>query len=61
MILKIKTALAHRKKFEDKELEALLHENSCQAEVELEESLGVDYTTVSKSLKALGIIQKQGH
>ena len=28
---------------------------------ELAESLGVDHTTVSKRLKVLGMIQKQGH
>ena len=49
------------KKFEDNELEALLHEDSCQAQAELVESLGVDHTTVSKCLKALGMIQKLGH
>ncbi|EFN71498.1 Histone-lysine N-methyltransferase SETMAR, partial [Camponotus floridanus] len=49
------------KKFEDEELEALLHEDSCQTLDELAESLGVDHTTVSKRLKVLGIIQKQGH
>jgi len=49
------------KKFEDKELEALLHEDSRQMLAELAESLGVDHTTVSKRLKVLGMIQKQGH
>ncbi|XP_020294528.1 uncharacterized protein LOC109860081 [Pseudomyrmex gracilis] len=49
------------KKFEDEELEALLHKDSCQTLAELEESLGVDDTTVSKRLKVLGMIQKQGH
>ena len=49
------------KKFEDKELEALIHENSCQGQTELAKSLEVDHTTVSKCLKALGLIQKQGH
>ena len=47
------------KRFEDEELEELLHEDLCQAE--LAESLGVDYTTVSKRLKALRMIQKQRH
>ncbi|GBM50676.1 hypothetical protein AVEN_234733-1 [Araneus ventricosus] len=41
------------------ELEALLHENSCQTLAEFAESLGVDHTTVLKRLKALGMIQKQ--
>jgi len=47
------------KKFEDEELEALLHEDSCQTLTELAESLRVDHTTVSKRLKVLGMIQKQ--
>ena len=39
------------KKFEDEELEALLHEESCQAQAELAKSL--EFTTqVSKHLKA---------
>jgi len=33
------------KKFEDKELEALLHENSCQTLTELAESLGVHHNS----------------
>ena len=50
------------KKFQDKELEVLLHEDSCQVQVELADSLGVvDHTTVSKHLKTLGMIKKQGH
>ena len=49
------------KMFEDKEFEALLHEDSCQAQAELTESFRVDHTTVSKHLKVLGMIQKQGH
>ena len=49
------------KKFGDEELEALLDEDSCQVLVELAESLGVDCMTILKCLKALGMIQKQGH
>ena len=49
------------KKFEAKELEALLHGSSCLTQAELAKSLGLDLTTVSKHLKALGMIQKQGH
>lgn len=49
------------KKFEDKELEELLDEDPCQTLIELGKSLQVDDTTVSKRLKALGMIQKQGH
>lgn len=47
------------KKFEDEELEALIYEDSSQTLAELAKSLGVDYTTVSKRVKALGMIQKQ--
>jgi len=48
-------------KVEDEELETLLHEDSSQTLAELAESLGVDHTTVSKRLKVLEMIQKQGH
>ena len=61
LMLKIKNAQAHRKKFDDEELEALLHKDSCQVQAELAESFGVDQTEVSKSFKALGMIQKQRH
>ena len=47
-------------KFENKELAALLHENSCQVQAELAESLEVDHTTVLKYLKASELIKKQG-
>lgn len=49
------------KKFEDKELETLLEENSTQTLEELSTSLGVDFSTVGKRLKALRMIQKEGH
>jgi len=49
------------KKFVDEKLEALLREDSCQTLTKLAESLRVDHTTVSKRLKVLGMIQKQGH
>ena len=39
------------KKFEDEELETLLHEYSCQTHAERAESLGVDHTTVLECLK----------
>jgi len=51
LMSKIKNALAQ--KFEDEELEALLHEGSCQTLAELAESLEVDHTTFSKRLKVL--------
>ncbi|GBO17248.1 hypothetical protein AVEN_198073-1 [Araneus ventricosus] len=50
LMLKIKRNAAE-------ELEALLHEDSCQTLAELAESLGVDHTTVSKRLKEVGMIQ----
>ena len=39
-------------------MEAILNEDSCQTLAELAESLGVDHTTVSKRLEALGIRKK---
>lgn len=48
------------KKFEDAELEALLEEDPCQTRKELAELLGVTQQSISKRLKALGMIQKQG-
>ncbi|KAG5317854.1 MOS1T transposase, partial [Pseudoatta argentina] len=49
------------KKFQDKELEQLLDENPSQTLSELGKILQVDESTVSKRLKGLGMIQKQGH
>ncbi|GBP04117.1 Mariner Mos1 transposase [Eumeta japonica] len=49
------------KKFEDEKLEELLDENRCQTLTELGKTLQVDESTVSKRLKVLGKIQKQGH
>ena len=49
------------KKFEDKELEEILDEDRSQTLVELGKTLQVDKLTVSKRLKVLGMIQKQGH
>ena len=49
------------KKFEDEELEALLHEDSCQTQDELARSLGVTQQAISNRIKALGFIQKQGN
>ena len=48
-----------QKKFENEELEALLREDSCQAQTELAGSFGIDPTAVLKFLKALGMIQMQ--
>ncbi|KAG5325004.1 MOS1T transposase, partial [Pseudoatta argentina] len=49
------------KKFQDKELEQLLNEDPSQTLSELGKILQVDESTVSKRLKGLGMIQKQGH
>jgi len=49
------------KKFEDKELEALLEENQSQTQEKLAESLGVTQQTVSVRLRAMGMIHKQGN
>ena len=47
--------------FEDSALEALLTEDSCQTHEELEESLGEPQQAISKRLKVMGIIEKQGN
>lgn len=49
------------KKFEHEELAALLDEDPCQTQEELAKSLGVEQTTISKRLKAMGMIQKMSH
>ena len=43
------------------ESKPLLYEDSFQSQAELTESLRVDHTSISKHLKMLGMIQKQGH
>ena len=47
------------KVFEDAKLEALL--DSCQNQEELARSLGLTQQAISKRLKAMGMIQKQGN
>jgi len=49
------------KKFEDKELEALLEEDQSQTQKEFVESLKVTQQAVSVRLRAMGMIQKQGN
>ncbi|EGI67986.1 Mariner Mos1 transposase [Acromyrmex echinatior] len=49
------------KVFEDAELKALLDQDSCQNQKELARSLGVIQSAISKRLKAMGMIQKQGN
>ncbi|GBP32113.1 Cytoplasmic dynein 1 light intermediate chain 2 [Eumeta japonica] len=49
------------KKFGDKKLEELLDPDRCQTLTKLGKTLQVDESTVSKCLKILGMIQKQGH
>jgi len=46
------------KVFKDAELEALLHEDSCQTQEELAASLRVTQQAISK---AMGMIQKEGN
>ena len=49
------------KVFEDAELEALLDQDSCQTQQKLAGSLGVTQQAISKRLKVMGMIQKQGN
>ncbi|KAL4089968.1 hypothetical protein QTP88_024895 [Uroleucon formosanum] len=49
------------KTFKDEQLEALLDEDSCQTQEKLAELLGVSQQAISKRLKALGMIQKEGN
>ena len=50
-----------REVFEDAELETLLEQDSCRNQEELARSLGVTQQAISKRLKAMGMIQKQGN
>ncbi|KAM0733621.1 Mariner Mos1 transposase [Formica fusca] len=49
------------KVLEDAELEALLNEDLSQSQEELARSLGVTQQAISKRLKDMGMIQKQGN
>ncbi|GFT51400.1 mariner Mos1 transposase [Trichonephila clavipes] len=53
--------VSKEKVFEDAELEALLDQDSCQTQQELAGSLGVTQQAISKRLKVMGMIQKQGN
>ena len=48
-----------KKIIEDSELEALLAKDSCQTQEELAEPLGVTQQAISKSFKAMRMIQKK--
>ena len=47
--------------FEDAELEVILEEDPWQMQEELADALVVDHSTVSKRLKAMVMISKQGN
>ena len=49
------------KKFENKELEVLLDDDTTQTQEELAEALEVNQQVVSVRLKCMGMIQKQGN
>lgn len=46
---------------ENAELEAILSENSCQTQEELSDLLIINQQAISKRLKQLGMIQKEGY
>ena len=48
-------------KFMDTELEELLDQDPAQTQEEVAKTLGVDQSTISKRLKAMGMIRKVGH
>lgn len=49
------------RKVEDADLEVLLNQDKTQAQEELAKSLEVDRSTISRNLKRMGMIQKQGN
>lgn len=49
------------KKIEDEEMEPLLKEDSSQTQEEVAKSLNVDRSTISRRLKAIEVIHKQGN
>ncbi|GFU64982.1 mariner Mos1 transposase [Trichonephila clavipes] len=60
VILKSKTSMAVEER-RDAELEALFDQDSCQTQQELSGSLGVKQQAISRRLKVMGMIQKQGN
>ena len=52
--------MGSQKKVENDELEALLGEDCYQTVEELTESLAIKQATISKRLKEVGYIQRQG-
>lgn len=48
-------------KLEDAELEELLDQDAAQTQEELAKTLGVDQSTISRRLTAMGMIRKVGH
>jgi len=62
VILTSKTGIAvEERRFSNAELEALLEQDSCQNQEKLARSLGMTQQAISKRLKAMGMIQKQGN
>lgn len=58
--IKDKERPGQTKKFDDADLMALLDEDPCQTQEELAKTLGVAHATISRRLKAMRMIQKQG-
>jgi len=61
MVIEDRHSDGREKVLKDSKLEALFHEDSCQTQEELAGSMGVTQQTISKCLKTMGIIQKQGN
>ncbi|GBP07964.1 Mariner Mos1 transposase [Eumeta japonica] len=61
LMSKTSMAVEERRFSNNAELEALLDQDLCQTQQELAGSLGITQQAISKCLKVMGIIQKQGH
>ena len=59
--LKDKEGPGQPKKFEDPELEAFLDQDPCVTLSMMSDKFNVDVSTVSKRLKTMGVIQRQGN